>query len=91
VATRFNSRTEELGSATHVIFPIDAPPVDTESVRATTAEHETAVLLANDRKALFTAEVSERTTARVGKPLRLAVDASRFQFFDRTTGARLHR
>ena len=82
---------EELGSATHVIFPIDAPPVDTESVRATTAEHETAVLLADERKALFTAEISERTTARVGTPLRLAIDASRFQFFDRTTGARLLR
>jgi multiple sugar transport system ATP-binding protein len=80
---------EELGSATHVIFSIDAPRVDTESIRATTAERETAVLLADERKALFTAEVSERTAARVGAPLRLAVDSSRFQFFDRTTGARL--
>jgi multiple sugar transport system ATP-binding protein len=80
---------EELGSATHVIFPIEAPPVDADSVRATTADHETAVLLAEERKALFTAEVSERTAARVGGPLRLAVDPSRFQFFDPSTGERL--
>jgi multiple sugar transport system ATP-binding protein len=80
---------EELGSATHVIFPIAAPPVDADSVRATTADHETAVLLAEERKALFTAEVSERTTARVGAPLQLAVDPSQFQFFDPSTGERL--
>jgi multiple sugar transport system ATP-binding protein len=82
---------EELGSSTHVIFPIDAPPVDTESVRATTAEPETAALFAGERKALFTAEISERTAARAGAPLRLAVDSSRFQFFDQMTGERLRR
>jgi multiple sugar transport system ATP-binding protein len=82
---------EELGSATHVIFAVEAPPVDADSVRATTAEHETAVLLADERNALFTAEVSERTKARVGGPLQLAVDSSRFQFFHPSTGERLRR
>jgi multiple sugar transport system ATP-binding protein len=82
---------EELGSATHVIFAVEAPPVDADSVRATTAEHETAVLLADERNALFTAEVSERTKARVGAPLQLAVDSSRFQFFHPSTGERLRR
>jgi multiple sugar transport system ATP-binding protein len=80
---------EELGSTTHVIFAVEAPPVDTDSVRATTAEHETAVLLAEERNARFTAEVSERTRARVGAPLRLAIDSSRFHYFDPSTGERL--
>ncbi len=77
---------EELGSATHVIFPIEAPPVDVEAVRAASDDKERAVLLAADQHALFTAEVSESTQVRVGDRLRLAVDPSRFHFFDRETG-----
>jgi multiple sugar transport system ATP-binding protein len=81
---------EELGSATHVIFPIDAQPVDTESVRAASDEQEaTAVLLAEDRRALFTAEVNEATRAQVGEQIRLSVDPLRFHFFDPETGANL--
>jgi multiple sugar transport system ATP-binding protein len=45
-------------------------------------------LLAADR-ALFTARVDARTAARVGGTLELAVDSSRFHFFDPETGARL--
>ena len=48
---------EELGSATHAIFPIDAPPVDTEAVRAATDEGDSSVLLASHRRALFTASL----------------------------------
>jgi multiple sugar transport system ATP-binding protein len=80
---------EELGSTTHVIFTIEAPPVDVESVRATSDENERAVLLASDRRALFTAEVDESTGARPGQTLRLAVDPSRFHFFDLETGEAL--
>ena len=42
---------EELGSATHVLFTIEAPPVDVDSVRAATDERERATLLATDRRA----------------------------------------
>jgi multiple sugar transport system ATP-binding protein len=80
---------EDLGSETHVIFPIDAPPVDVEAVRAATDEKERAVLLAVDRRALFTAEVAETTEARVGSKLRLALDPSRFHFFEPETGKTL--
>jgi multiple sugar transport system ATP-binding protein len=80
---------EELGSATHVIFPVDAPPVDTEAVRAASDEGERGVLLATDRRALFTAALPEDAPVEVGRPLRLAVDASRLHFFDPETGARL--
>jgi multiple sugar transport system ATP-binding protein len=80
---------EELGSATHVLFTIDAPPVDVDSVRAATDEGERATLLATDRRALFTAEVAEGTQVRPGERLRLAVDASRLHFFDPETGETL--
>jgi multiple sugar transport system ATP-binding protein len=80
---------EELGSATHAIFPIDAPPVETEAVRAASDEGERGVLLAADQRALFTAALPEEAPVAVGKTLRLAVDPRRFHFFDRETGLRL--
>ncbi len=80
---------EELGSATHVLFTIEAPPVDAESVRAASDENERASLLALDRRALFTAEVEEGTPVRPGERLRLAVDPTRLHFFDPETGASL--
>ena len=80
---------EELGSATHAIFPIDAPPVETEAVRAASDEGERGVLLAADQRALFTAALPEEAPVAVGKTLRLAVDPRRFHFFDRETGQRL--
>jgi multiple sugar transport system ATP-binding protein len=80
---------EELGSATHAIFHIDAPPVDTESTRAATDDGDSTVLLASDRRALFTATLEEGTRVTVGQPLRLAVNPARFHFFDLETGARL--
>jgi multiple sugar transport system ATP-binding protein len=77
---------EELGSATHVLFTIDAPAVDVDSVRAATDEGERATLLATDRRALFTAELPEGTTVRPGDRLRLALDHTRLHFFDPATG-----
>ena len=80
---------EELGSATHVLFTVDAPAVDVDSVRAATDEGERATLLATDSRALFTAEVEEESNVRPGDRLALALDPSRLHFFDRTTGASL--
>jgi multiple sugar transport system ATP-binding protein len=80
---------EELGSATHAIFPVDAPPVDTEAVRAASEEGERGVLLATDRRVLFTAALPEGAPAVVGQPLRLTIDPSRLHFFDPDSGARL--
>ena len=77
---------EDLGPDTHVIFPIEAPPVDTGDVRAATGHDET--LLPGGR-ALFTARVDPLTSARPGRPLRLSVDPSRFHFFDPASGVRL--
>jgi multiple sugar transport system ATP-binding protein len=80
---------EELGSATHVLFPIDAPPVDVEAVRAASDEGEVATLLATDRRALFTAEVSEGLGVRPGQRITLALDPRRLHFFDLESGESL--
>ena len=71
------------------IFPVEAPPVDTDAVRAASDEGERGVLLATDRRALFTAALPEGAPAVVGRPLRLALEPGRFHFFDPESGARL--
>jgi multiple sugar transport system ATP-binding protein len=79
---------EDLGADVHVIFQVDAPPVDVSEVREAVGDEEPLVLA--DR-AVFTARVHPQTTAQVGKSLRLAVDTARFHFFDPATGLRLER
>jgi multiple sugar transport system ATP-binding protein len=74
---------EELGSDAHVFFHVDAPPVTAEVLEAA-AEGG----LLPESRALFTARVDARTTARVGSTLELAVDPARFHSFDPETGER---
>ena len=81
---------ELLGSEVHVIFPIDATPVHTDEVRAVhDEEDDEAKLFADDDRALFTARVDPRTTARQGQSIRLSIDAGHFHFFDPDTGLSL--
>jgi multiple sugar transport system ATP-binding protein len=80
---------EELGSESHVIFPIDAPVVDADSVRAAAGDEEQAVLVADDRRSLFTAAVNPASAVRPGMKLELTVDPSGFYYFDIATGASL--
>ncbi len=80
---------EELGSATHVLFTIDAPPVEVDAVRAASDDGERATLIHTDRRALFTAEVAEGTSVRPGERIRLALDPARLHFFDRETSETL--
>jgi multiple sugar transport system ATP-binding protein len=75
---------EELGSDAHVFFQVDAPPMTAEVLETASEEG----LLPADR-ALFTARVDARTTAKVGAELELAVDPASFLFFDPDSGARL--
>jgi multiple sugar transport system ATP-binding protein len=79
---------EDLGPDAHVIFEVEAPPVDVSEVREAAGDEETLIASNN---ALFTARVAPQTTARVGGSLRLAVDASAFHYFDPATGLRLER
>jgi multiple sugar transport system ATP-binding protein len=76
---------EELGAETHVIFPVDAAPVDVSGARELDEEE----VLIGEARTHFTARVDPQTSARPGRPLRLAVDPTRFHYFDPDTGARL--
>jgi multiple sugar transport system ATP-binding protein len=75
---------EDLGSDAHVFFHVDAPPITAEILEAAADSS----LLSTDR-ALFAARVDPRSSARPGRGLELAVDPTRFHFFDPATGARL--
>jgi multiple sugar transport system ATP-binding protein len=77
---------EELGSDAHVFFHADAPAVTPEVLEA---EGEDAAQLVDEPCALLNARVDPGTRARVGDPLRLALDPARFHFFDPETGASL--
>ena len=80
---------EELGSDTHVIFPVDAPPIDSEDLLVREQQEE-ELTLGGDR-AVFNARVDPRTAAAPGEPLRLALDPARLHFFDPETGENLAR
>jgi multiple sugar transport system ATP-binding protein len=81
---------EELGSDTHVIFPVDAPRVEAEELRETREGEDEGPLLAA-AGAVFNARVSPETDARTGRRLRLAVDPAGFHFFDPESGESLAR
>jgi multiple sugar transport system ATP-binding protein len=75
---------EELGAEAHVFFRVDAKPA---ALEARAADDDAALLV--DGRAIFTARVDPRTSARVGSELELAVDPSRFHFFEPATGESL--
>ncbi len=82
--------TAELGTETHAIFPVEAPPVDHAwfaGTAARNAEEDEAVSALAGGRSLWTARVSARCAPRPGQPLELAVDAGKLHFFDPATGA----
>jgi multiple sugar transport system ATP-binding protein len=76
---------EELGSDSHVFFNVTAPRVTIETRNA--SEDEATILAEQDSR--FTARVNPATKAGVGTPLELAVDPTKFHFFDVQSGASL--
>jgi multiple sugar transport system ATP-binding protein len=80
---------EELGSEIHVIFTIDAPPVEqtTSAALAPAAadEQDAAIPLAQG-KSQWTARVNARSGVRSGSPLELGVDTRNLRFFDKSSG-----
>jgi hypothetical protein len=74
---------EELGSDIHVIFRVDAAPVLVDDVLQASDDEDTG-LLADD--VFFNARVDQRSAARAGVPMRLAIDPARLHFFDAATG-----
>src|SRR5262245_53897227 len=79
--------TEDLGSELHVLFSVQAPPVQVEGVQddpdATAAP---IPLVAGEGTSVFTAAVDSRSAAKPGRRVRLSVNPARFHFFDRDTG-----
>jgi multiple sugar transport system ATP-binding protein len=75
---------EEIGSEAHVYFSVDAPRISAESLEAA----DDATILEESRS-LFNARVDARARIHVGDRIRLAVDPSRFHFFDPVTGSTL--
>jgi ABC-type sugar transport system ATPase subunit len=76
---------EELGSDAHVFFRVDASRV----AAGLEDEADEAADLVTDRGSLLNARVDPRTKANVGDSVSLAVDPSRFHFFDADTGLSL--
>jgi multiple sugar transport system ATP-binding protein len=84
---------EDLGSELHLIFPLDAPRVVAEAVRAAVEDgsDDEGGLFADDQRALFTARVGPEHRVQPGSTVTLAVDARRMHFFEPATGAVLGR
>ena len=81
--------TEELGTEIHVIFTIDAPPVehaDLTKAAETSDDEDEAVSALVGGKSLWTARVSARSRIRPGQPAGLAVDTHHLHFFDPAGG-----
>jgi multiple sugar transport system ATP-binding protein len=80
--------TEALGDEIHVIFMIDAPPVEHKDVTDLTPndkeDHATVPLL--EGKTRWTARVNARATVRTGDQIKLGVDTRNLHFFDPKTG-----
>ena len=83
---------EDLGSELHVIFPVNAPRVSAEAVRAAIdlPDDDEVKLLADDQRAAFTASVDARHAVATGDAVELAVDVRHLHFFDPATGAALN-
>jgi multiple sugar transport system ATP-binding protein len=85
------SLREALGADVLVHFAVPAPPVLTEDTRELAHDVgqdavEAAEARARAGQSTFLARLSPRTTAREGEPIELAVDVTRFHFFDQETG-----
>jgi multiple sugar transport system ATP-binding protein len=83
---------EQLGSECNLLFPLDAPPVMTEDVKAAIGGEsgsDEGRLLADDDRARFTARIPGRPPAPSGGTVELAIDPSQLYVFDRESGRAL--
>jgi multiple sugar transport system ATP-binding protein len=82
---------EELGAETHMVFALEAGRVTAEAVQdaAEQADPDDGTLLADDRRARFTACVHGRHAVRPGERVELALDARTLHAFDPVGGEAL--
>jgi multiple sugar transport system ATP-binding protein len=87
--------TEELGSEVNVIFPIHAPAVQHDVMIAmfdkAATDHAEARDLTSAGESMWTARVNPKTSARPGRTIDLAIDASSLYWFDPETGQAIGR
>jgi multiple sugar transport system ATP-binding protein len=82
-----SSVTEDLGSEIHVIFAIDAAPVQHASITdARAGEDDDEAIPLADNKTMWTARVAARSQIKPGATATLAVDTSNLKFFDPASG-----
>jgi multiple sugar transport system ATP-binding protein len=79
---------ENLGVEMLVFFPVNAAPVETDEI-VSIREGDEEGLLAEERRALFTARLPSGRRRLAGKKIRLALDPERCYFFDPDTGESL--
>jgi multiple sugar transport system ATP-binding protein len=79
---------EALGSEIHVIFFIDAPPVEHKDVAdlGPQGEEDESAMPLHEGKSLWTARVNARSGVRAGDRIELGVDTSNMHFFDPESG-----
>ncbi len=83
---------EQLGSECNLLFTVDAPRIATDDVKAAIGGESGADegrLLADDRRARFTARIQGRPPASAPGPVELAIDPSQVHLFDRESGLAL--
>ncbi len=80
--------TEALGSDIHVIFAIDAPPVEHKDLADLVPEQEEegSAIPLHAGKSLWTARVNARSSVRAGDRIELGVDTRNLHFFDPDSG-----
>ena len=79
---------EALGSEIHVIFFIDAPPVEHKDIAdlGSQGEEDESAMPLHEGKSLWTARVNARSGVRAGDRIELGVDTSNMHFFDPDSG-----
>jgi multiple sugar transport system ATP-binding protein len=79
---------EALGSEIHVVFFIDAPPVEHKDVAdlGPQGEEDESGMPLREGKSLWTARVNARSGVRAGDRIELGVDTSNMHFFDPDSG-----
>ena len=82
------SVVEDLGSDTHVIFPIQAPRLNAAELGIARETDDNEQLLTEGRTQ-FNARLDAHYQVRPGDRLQLTVDPTRFHFFDAETGVAL--
>jgi multiple sugar transport system ATP-binding protein len=83
---------EALGAERNLLFGVDAPAVTTADVRAAaggSAGADEGRLLADDRRARFTARIHGQQPIAAGETVELVIDPSQLHLFERQSGRAL--